>query len=115
MQYEQTELQPTLIWTQPWKLAGPLGRQMAGEALEFEEALGGERVAGEELGELVDLAGTERDVDEREPGEHLLLDRLGPAAADADHAVRMLALESLGLAEMGDEACCRPPPGSSRC
>ena len=76
---------------------------MAGEALELEEALGGERVAGQELGQLVDLAGAERDVDEREPREHLVLDRLGPAAADADHAVGSLALEPLGLAEVSDE------------
>ena len=88
MQYEQTELQPTLICTQPWNVARALGRQVAGEALELEEALGGQRVAGEELGELVHLAGAEGDVDEREAREHLLLDRLRPAAADADRPRR---------------------------
>ena len=77
---------------------------MPGEALELEVALRGQRVAGQELGELVDLAGAERDVDEREAREHLLLDRLRPAAADADHALGSLALEPLGLAEVGDEA-----------
>jgi hypothetical protein len=39
---------------------------MPGEALELEVALRGERVAGEELGELVDLSRAEGDVDERE-------------------------------------------------
>ena len=85
------------------EVAGALGRQVAGEALELEEALGGERVRGEELGQLVDLAGAEGDVDEREAREHLLLDRLRPAAAHADHPVRVLALEALGLPEVGDE------------
>ena len=66
MQYEQTELQPTLICTQPWKSRARLAGQVAGEALELEEALGGQRVAGQELGQLVDLTGAEGDVDERE-------------------------------------------------
>ena len=75
------------------ELARALRRQVAGEALELEEALRGERVAREELGELVDLARAERDVDERELAEDLVLDRLRPAAADADDALRILALE----------------------
>ncbi len=57
---------------------------MAGEVLELEVALGAERVAVEELGELVDLARPEGDVDEGEALEDLLLDRLRPAAADPD-------------------------------
>ena len=48
------------------ELAGALGRQVAGEALELEVALGAQRVRRQELCELVDLAGAERDVDERE-------------------------------------------------
>src|SRR3954453_20635663 len=56
------------------KVAGALGREVAGEALELEEALRRDRVAGEELGELVDLAGPEGDVDERELTEDLILD-----------------------------------------
>ena len=104
MQYEQTQLQPTLICTQPWNSRAALGGQVAGEALELEVALRGQRVAGQELGEPVHLPGTERDVDEREPLEDLLLDRLRPAAADADDRVGSLALEPLGLAEMRDEA-----------
>jgi hypothetical protein len=76
---------------------------VAGEPLELEEALGGERVAREELGELVHLARAERDVDERELREHLLLHRLRPAAADTDDPLRVLALEPLRLAEVGDE------------
>ena len=47
-------------------VARALAGQVAGEALELEEALGGQRVAGQELGQLVDLAGAEGDVDERE-------------------------------------------------
>jgi hypothetical protein len=77
---------------------------MTGEPLELEVALRGERVARQELGEAVDLPGAERHVDEREAREDLLLDRLRPAAAHADHDLRALALEALGLAEVGDEA-----------
>ena len=76
---------------------------MAGEALELEVALGGERVAGQELAELVELAGPERDVDEREVAEHVVLDRLRPAAADADHDLRVAPLVRGGLAQVGDE------------
>ena len=76
---------------------------MAREALELEEPLRGERVAREELGKLVHLTGAERDVDEREASEHLLLDGLRPAPADADDDVGPLALEPLRLAEVGDE------------
>ena len=59
------DLHPGLV------LARPLHRQVAGEALELEVALGGERVRGEELGQLVDLARAEGDVDERELAEDL--------------------------------------------
>ena len=92
------DLQPALEGTRAAR------RQVAGEALELEVALRGERVAREELGELVDLAGPEGDVHEREALEHLLLDRLRPAAADAHDALGLFALQPLGLAEMGDEA-----------
>ena len=91
------DLQPAL------ELARPLLRQVAREALELEVALRRQRVAREELGELVHLARSERDVDEREALEHLVLDRLRPAAADADHDLRPLALASLRMAQMGDE------------
>ena len=37
---------------------------MTGEALELEVALRAERLGGQELGELVHLAGAERDVDD---------------------------------------------------
>ena len=84
--------------------ARPLRRQVPGEALELEVALGGERVRRQELRELVHLAGAERDIDERELAEHLLLDRLRPAAADADQALRVAPLERLGLVQVGDEA-----------
>src|SRR4029077_2329609 len=80
-----------------------LGREVSGEILELEVPLGGQRVAGQELSELVDLPGPERDVDERESLEDLVLDRLGPAAADPDDDVVVLVLESLRLAEVGEE------------
>jgi hypothetical protein len=72
------------------ELAGALGRQVAGEALEFEEPLRSEGVAGQELGELVHLPGAEGDVHEREAREHLLLDRLRPAASDPDDHLGVL-------------------------
>ena len=81
-------MQPTLICSQPWNGARAARRQVAGEALELEVALRAERVARQELREPVHLPGAERDVDEREALEHLLLQRLRPAAADADHAPR---------------------------
>src|SRR6202012_3695871 len=68
---------------------GSLGRQVAGEAFELEEPLSGDRIAGQELGQPVHLTGSEGHVDEREALEDLVLDRLRPAAADADHALRM--------------------------
>ena len=86
------------------ELAGALGRQVAGEALELEVALRAERVGGQELGELVDLARAEGDVDERELAEDVVLDRLRPAAADADDDVGPRALDALGLVQVGDEA-----------
>src|SRR6185437_16914804 len=92
------DLQPTL------ELALATGRQVAGEVLELEVPLGGQRVEVEELGQLVDLAGAEGDVDEGEAVEDLLLHRLGPAAADPDGAARVFALQPLRLAEVGDEA-----------
>ncbi len=55
----------------------------------------------------MDLAGAEGDVDEGEALEDLVLDRLRPAAADADHALGVFGLEPLRLAEVGDEAVVR--------
>ena len=104
MQYAQAQLQPTEICSHPWNGRVRRAGQVSGEALELEVALGGQRVAREELGELVHLPGSEGDVDEREALEHLLLDRLRPAAADADDPLRLFALQALGLAQMGDEA-----------
>jgi hypothetical protein len=86
------------------ELAGALGGKVAGEALELEEALGGDRVAGEELTELVELARPEGDVDVGELPEDVVLDRLRPAPADADHPLGVAALERAGLAQVGDEA-----------
>ena len=84
MQYEQRAVAADADLHPALELARALRRQVAGEALELEVALRGQRVAREELGQLVHLARAERDVDEREALEHLLLDRLRPAAADAD-------------------------------
>ena len=85
MQYEQATVAP-LRYLQPGlKRAGAPRREMAGELLELEVSLSRQRVAGQELGELVNLPRPERDVHERKPLEHLVLDRLGPATPDSDH------------------------------
>ncbi len=89
------------------EVALSLRRQVTGEVLELEVALGAERVRGEELGQAADLAGPEGDVDERKPLEDLLLHRLRPAPPDAYDPPRVLRLEPLRLAEMGDEAVVR--------
>src|ERR1035437_7771742 len=86
------------------ELARSLGRQVPGEALELKVALSRQRIAGQEFGQLVHLTRPERDVDELKAGKDLLLDRLRPAAPNPDHPFGMLALEALGLAEVGDEA-----------
>ena len=87
-------MQPTEICIQRLDLAGALGRQVAGEALELEVALRAERVA---------TSGTRRACApgrgrrrRRRTGtarKTSLLDRLRPAAADADHALRVAPLE----------------------
>jgi hypothetical protein len=76
---------------------------VAREALELEEPLSGQRFRRQELRQLVDLSGSEGDVDERKLLEDLLLDGLGPAPADPDDPVGMRALEVLGLMQVGDE------------
>jgi len=77
------DLQPAL------ELALAPGRQVAGEVLELEVALGAERVGVEELGQLVNLTGAEGDVDEGKAPEDLVLHRLRPAAADTDDPIRI--------------------------
>ncbi len=77
--------------------------EVGGEALELEETLGRQRVAGQELRELVHLPGSECHVDERKLREDLVLDRLRPAASDPDHHIRAFALDALGVSEMRDE------------
>ena len=104
MQYEQLQLQPAEICTQPWKSRARLAGRWPVKPSNSKKPWAVRRVAGEELGELVHLAGAERDVDERELAEHLLLDRLRPAAADADDPLRVAPLERLGLVQVGDEA-----------
>src|SRR5271165_6996422 len=87
---------------------------MAGEPLELEVALRAQRIAREELCETMDLSGPECHVDEREALEDLLLDRLGPAASDADEAPGAFPLQPLRLAEVGDEAAVRRLPDRAR-
>src|SRR5512132_1311109 len=86
------------------ELAGALHRQMPGDVLELEVALRGQRVGGEELCEAVDLTRPEGHVHEREAPEDFVLHRLRPAATHPHDPRRILELESLGLAEVGDEA-----------
>ena len=86
------------------ELTRALRWQVPGEVLELEVPLGGQRVLGEELGQPVDLPGPERHVDEREPLEDLVLDRLRPAAADPHHPLGILGLQALCLPQVGDEA-----------
>ncbi len=95
------DLQPAL------ELPRTLDRQVTRERLELEVPLGRQRVAGQELGQLVHLTRPERHVHEREALEDLLLDRLRPASADPDHRVRRPPLERVGLAQMRDEALIR--------
>ena len=97
-------MQPTEICIQACDVARALVGQVPGEALELEEPLRAERVRRQELGQLVHLAGAEGDVDERELAEDLVLDRLRPAAADADQPLRVAPLERLGLVQVRDEA-----------
>src|ERR1700686_265182 len=87
--------------------SGAARRQVSREALELEVTLRGERVARQELGELVHLTGAEGDVHEGKAREHLLLDRLRPAAAPPNDTLRRFALQALGLAEVRDEAAVR--------
>ena len=82
------------------ELPGTFGRQVSGETLELKVTLCGQRVAGQEFGELVDLTRAKGDIDEREAGEHLLLDRLRPASADPDDPAGILAFQPLRLAEV---------------
>ncbi len=82
-------LHPTL------EAALPVRRQLGGEGavVEPEAAAGDTDAAGAEpVGEVRDRARAERDVDGGKALEDLLALRLGVAAADRDHAVRVLAL-----------------------
>jgi hypothetical protein len=80
---------------------------VAGDLLELEVALRRQRVGGEELRKAVDLPGTERNVDEREAAEYLVLHRLRPATPDPDDPRGIFRLQPLGLTEVGDEAVVR--------
>ena len=84
MQYEQRQLQPTLICTQPWNSRARLTGRWPVKPSNSKKPWAVIESRGQELGELVHLARPEGDVDERELREDLVLDRLRPAAADAD-------------------------------
>ena len=85
------------------ELALAVSGQVPGEALELEESLGGQAVTRQELGELGHLSRAERNVDEGEALEDLVLERLGPAAADAHDPLGVLGLEPLRLAEVAEQ------------
>ena len=63
---------------------------MAGEALELEEALRGQRVARQELRKTVHLARAERHIDEGKALEHLILRATAPS-------IRQLRSRALAL------------------
>src|SRR2546430_1730907 len=77
---------------------------MPREALELEVALRRQRIADQELRKLVHLSWAERYVDERKALEDLVLERLRPAPAHADHALGLLALEPARLTEVRGQA-----------
>ena len=77
---------------------------MPGEPLELEEALCGQRVTGEELGQLVDLPGPNATSTNGNRANTSSLTDCAQHPPTPDDPVGMLALEPLGLAEMGDEA-----------
>ncbi len=102
------DLQPAL------EVPRTLDRKISRERFELEVPLGRQRLAGQELGQLVHLTRPERHIHVREALEHLLLDRLRPASADPDHRVRRPALERVRLAQMRDEAVIRLLPDRAR-
>ena len=106
MQYEHFELQPIETCTHAWKERSRCIGQLRGElaVVEAEAAARDPHAAGAEpLAEVRDRARPERDVDRRVELEDPLALRLGVAAADGDHAVRVLALARRRLAEVRGE------------
>ncbi len=106
MQYEHFELQPIETCTQAWndrsRCVGKLGGERA--VVEPEAAARDPDAArAEPVAEVRDRAGPEGDVDGRVELEDPLALRLRVAAADGDHAVRILALARGRLAEIRRE------------
>ena len=106
MQYEHFELQPIETCTHAWKrrsrCIGQLARERA--LVETEAAARDAHAAGAEpFAEMRDRAGTERDVDLRVELEEPLALRLGVAAADGDHRVRLPALAGDRVADVRGE------------
>jgi hypothetical protein len=87
--------------------------EIAGQCLELEVALGGNRVRIEELGEAMDLARPKRNIDEWKSPEDLILQRLGPTAPDTDDLVGALSLEALGIPQVSQQLrICRLSDGA---
>ena len=111
MQYEQIELQPIEICTQAWKRRSRWSGSRAGEGalLGDPERTARDALAAraEPVAEVRDRAGPERDVDVRVEREETLALRLGVAAADGDHLLRVALLQRAGLREVCGEALVR--------
>ena len=95
MQYAHFELQPIETCTQAWKRRSRCIGSCGGERALLGDAEAAARDAlaarAEPVAEVRDRAGAERDVDERVELEDPLALRLGVAAADGDHALRVVA------------------------
>ena len=118
MQYAQVELQPIETCTHAWNAAlavrGSVGRE--GALVEAEAAARDAYAAGAEpLAEVRDRAGPERDVDVGVELEDPLALRLGVAAADRDHAVRVARACGPPRRRGMRRASCRASRGSCRC
>ena len=105
MQYEQVELQPIEICTHAWKRRSRCaGRSPANESHCPKPAAWRDAAGADPVGEVRDRTGPEGDVDVRVELEEAVALRLGVAAADRDHLVRVALLERRRLREVGGEA-----------
>ncbi len=93
------DLQPRLVG------AVALERQLAGEAVERREVAARDLAARlDEVAQAMDVARPERQVDERELLEELVLHRLRPAPSHDDHLAGVALLGGAGVHQVGDEA-----------
>ena len=106
MQYEHFELQPIETCTHAWNdrslCIGSSAAKSRSSRPKRPRATP-TPAGAEPLAEVRDRARPERDVDGRVELEDALALRLGVAAADGDHAVRVLALPRGRLAQVGGE------------